>query len=142
MTSYNRVILTGRVTNPPKRRYRPDGLPVIQFPLELNDSDDSSGETLNQRGKGRPLHPEGPGQAGRSVIDIVAIGKLAEVKFDLVQSGQRLLVVGRLNQRRWQTPEGKKQTQTEVIATDLRKIDETDREIDLIERGAKDEETF
>jgi single-strand DNA-binding protein len=108
MTTYNRVILTGRVAKPPQRRYRPDGSPVIQFPLELN-------------------HPEGhPSKGDRSLIQIVAFGKMAEFELDFFQSGQHLLVEGQLKQRHWQTPEGKHRTRTEVIATDLRRVEEED----------------
>ncbi len=117
MTSYNRVILTGRVATTPRRRYRPDGSPVIQFPLELNDSKESTGEALKRHGSGHEA---------RSLIDIVAFGELAELKFNLLQSGQHLLVVGQLKQRHWQTPEGKTYTRTEIIATDLRKVEEID----------------
>jgi len=109
MTFFNRVIITGKVVTPPRRHYRPDGSPVIQFPLELNDSENLTG------------------QGGRNRIDIVAFGKLAEFKLDLLQSGQHLMVIGKLNQRRWQTPEGKNRTLTEVIATDLRTIEEKDQ---------------
>jgi single-strand DNA-binding protein len=109
MTSLNRVILTGKVVTPPQRHYRPDGLPVIQFPLELNHSED-----LTDR-------------HGRNRINIVAIGKWAESKLNLLQSSQHLMVVGKLNQRRWQTPEGKSRTRTEVIATDLRMIEDQDQ---------------
>ena len=58
-----------------------------------------------------------------NLIHIVAVGKLAEVKLDL-QSGQHLLVIGQLHQRSWKTPEGRNRTRTEVIAMDLRTIDE------------------
>ncbi len=109
MTSLNRVILTGKVVTPPRRHYRPDGSPVIQFPLEVNNSEDV------------------PGQGGKNRINIVAIGKLAELKLDLLQSGQHLMVIGKLNQRCWQTPEGKNRTRTEVIATDLRTVREKDQ---------------
>ena len=132
MISYNRVILTGRVTAPPRRHYRPDGSPVIQFPLELNGQEGPP--------EAPPIH-RGTGQASRGVINIVAFGQLAEFKFDLLQSGQRLLVVGRLNPRRWQTPEGQNRTRVEVIATDLRKVEEIIGPIDLFERGEEDEET-
>jgi len=115
MTFLNRVILTGKVITPPRRHYRPDGSPVIQFPLELNDSEDLPGQAP---------HRAGTGQGSRNRINIVAIGKLAEFKLDLLQSGQLLMVIGKLNQRRWQTPEGKNRTRTEVIATDLRTIEE------------------
>lgn len=111
MTSFNRVILTGKVVTPPRRHYRPDGSPVIQFPLEVNDSEEVTG------------------QGSRNRINIVAVGKLAEFKLDLLQSGQHLMVIGKLNQRCWQTPEGKNRTRTEVIATDLRAIEEKDQKL-------------
>jgi single-strand DNA-binding protein len=115
MTFLNRVILTGKVLTPPRPHYRPDGSPVIQFPLELDESEDRTTQALNRNGTG---------QGFQKRINIVAFGKLAEFKFDLLQSGQRLMVVGKLNQRRWQTPEGKNRTRTEVIATELRTIEE------------------
>jgi single-strand DNA-binding protein len=115
MTSLNRVILTGKVVTPPRRHYRPDGSPVIQFPLELHDPEDITGQALRRAGTGR---------GSRNRIDIVAVGKLAEFNLDLLQSGQHLMVVGKLNQRSWQTPEGKNRIRTEVIATDLRTIEE------------------
>jgi len=115
MTSINRVVLTGKVVTPPRRHYRPDGSPVIQFPLELNDSEDRTGQAL---------HRAGTGQEVRSRITIVAIGDLAEFNLDLLQSGQPLMVIGKLNLRSWQTPEGKNRTRTEVIASALRRIGE------------------
>jgi single-strand DNA-binding protein len=120
MTSYNRVILTGKVATLPRRHYRPDGSPVIQFPLELDEVKDLPGREQPQGNRRPALSRAGSG----SLIDVVAFGELAEFKLDLLQSGQPLLVVGRLNQRHWQTPEGKKRTRTEVIATDLRRSEE------------------
>ena len=114
MTFLNRVILTGIVVTPPRRHHRPDGSAVIQFPLELDDSEEVAGSALNRNGSK---------QGRRNRIDIVAIGKLAEVEVDLLQTGRHVVVTGRLNQRRWQTPEGKNRTQTEVIATSLRPIE-------------------
>jgi single-strand DNA-binding protein len=107
----NRVILTGRIAKPAKRLYRPDGSPVIQFPLEVNDPEDSQVSS-----------PPGARRPGRSLIDIVAIGKLAEVDLDRLPIGQMLQVEGRLHQRSWRTPEGRNRTHVEVIATDLQVI--------------------
>jgi single stranded DNA-binding protein len=115
MTFFNRVILTGKVATPPRRHYRPDGSPVVQFPLELDDDKSFAGQTEHRSGKEKE---------GRSFIDVVAFGELAEFKPDLLQSGQHLWVSGRLNLRHWKTPEGKKQTRTEVIATDLRRAED------------------
>jgi single-strand DNA-binding protein len=124
MTFLNRVILTGKVITPPRRHYRPDGSPVIQFPFELDDSEDRTAQAL---------HRNGTGQGVRSRINIVAFGKLADFKLDLLQSGQPLMVIGRLNQRRWQTPEGRNRIRTEVIATDLRTIEEKNPTLKLKE---------
>jgi len=123
MTVSNRVILTGKVVAPSRRHYRPDGSPVIQFLLELNDSED----LIHQR--------DGSGRGGRNRIPIVAIGKLAEFDLDLLQSGQHLMVIGKLNQRSWQTPEGKNRARTEVIATDLRTIEKKNQAKKLKNQG-------
>jgi single-stranded DNA-binding protein len=116
---------------------------VIQFPLELDEVEDLP-EQKQTHGNRKPAR----NRAGSgSLINIVAIGKLAEAKLNL-QSGQHLLIVGRLNQRSWKTPEGKHQTRTEVIATDLRTIEETKPnpcpftgKIDAMKRGEENEET-
>jgi single-strand DNA-binding protein len=128
MTSYNQVILTGKVATPARRHYRPDGSPVVQFPLELDVVDSTLREVRDLHGREYSQGNRRPGlkrAASENLIDIVAFGELAEFKFNLLQSGQHLLVVGRINQRQWQTPEGKRRTRTEVIATDLRRIEET-----------------
>lgn len=126
MTFLNRVILTGKVITPPRRHYRPDGSPVIQFPIELDDSKKPTEPTLHRTRSGAGV---------RNRINIVAFGKLAEFKLDLLQSGQPLMVIGKLNQRRWQTPEGRNRTLTEVIATDLRTIEEKNSTLKQKEQG-------
>jgi single-stranded DNA-binding protein len=118
MTFLNRVILTGKVVTPPRRHYRPDGSVVIQFPLELNNPEDPTGQALN---------PTASRKGGRKRIEVVAFGELAEFQHGLLQSGQYLMVIGSLNQRCWQTPEGRNRTCTEVIATSLQTIDEKNR---------------
>ena len=128
MLTFNRVVLTGRVATPPRCSYRPDGSAVVQFPLELDEIKDRNGQIPSHGHRGPTPNRKTTGPATRrtatgDLIHIVAIGKLAEVKLDL-QSGQHLLVIGQLHQRSWKTPEGKNRTRTEVIAMDLRAIDE------------------
>jgi single-strand DNA-binding protein len=115
MTLLNRVVLTGKVVTQPRLYYRPDGSPVIQFPLELIDTNGREGQTLNHGGME---------VKGRNRITVVASGKLAEIKVDRLQRGQHLMVIGKLHQRCWQTPEGRNRISTEVIATNLRTIEE------------------
>jgi single-strand DNA-binding protein len=105
MVFHNHVILTGRVSKPPLRHHRPDGSPVLQFSLEFNHQENASGEEKKSR------------------VDIVAIGKLAELEPGFLQCGQSLQVEGRLRQRRWQTPEGRDLSRLEVIATQFQKIE-------------------
>lgn len=136
MTFYNRVILTGRVANPPRCHYRPDGSPVIQFSLELDEIRDPPGQDKPQGHRRFALKRNG----SRSFVNIVATGNLAEFK-PVLQNGQHLLVVGRLNQRSWKTPEGRNRTRTEVIATDLRTIEETKVDPCPLKRGEEHEET-
>src|SRR5512136_399967 len=104
MTSFNRVTLTGKVANAPRHAYRPDGSRVVEFSLELDEPGDLSG------------------RRSRSLIPIVAIGALVGRSAGFLEKDQRLLVEGRLNQRRWQTPEGKQRAVIEVIAADLRSV--------------------
>jgi single-stranded DNA-binding protein len=110
---------------------------VIQFPLALDETKDRTGQTRSDDKKSPGLNgavsgsapnrkrtgPAPKQPASGDLIQIVAVGKLAEGKLDL-QSGQHLLVIGQLHQRSWKTPEGKNRTRTEVIAMDLRTIDE------------------
>lgn len=131
MTFLNRVILTGRVLKTPQLYYRPDGSAAVHFLLELNDSKGEPPEDLPKKGGMR-------GQ--KSIFHIMAMEALAEHKMDLLKIGQPLLVVGRLSQRNYKTPEGRVQSRTEIIAIDLRAIDEN--KIDLYQRGENDEETF
>jgi single stranded DNA-binding protein len=106
MTGINRVVLSGRVAKSPQRFVRPDGSSVIQFPLELNPKEGPSSKTSSHW------------------IEVVAFGKLGDQEFDHLQTGTSLWVEGELKQRHWQTPEGRHRTRVEVIATDLRRIEE------------------
>ena len=103
MVSHNHVSLTGTVAKFPLRHYRPDGSSVLQFPLEFNGMEDA------------------PMEEPKSRVDIVAPGKLAESEPGLFQCGQRVRVEGRLQQRRWRTPEGRDVSRFEVIATSLQR---------------------
>ncbi len=131
MAFLNRVILTGRVLNTPQLHYRPDGSAVIHFLLELNDPKEISPKNLWKRG-GR--------EDQKGIFHVIAFETLPERLRDFLKIGQPLLVVGKLSQRNWKTQEGRVRSQTEIIATDLRAIDENN--INPYGRGEKDEETF
>jgi single-stranded DNA-binding protein len=115
MTFSNQVILTGKVAKPPQLHHQPDGTPVIQFLLELDDSKNSSLTGPHRDQRSRPSKRTG---LSPSLIHIVAKGQLAQ-SIAAIQSGLRLLVKGCLQERRWKTPEGRHRSLTEVLASEL-----------------------
>jgi single-stranded DNA-binding protein len=116
----NQVVLTGRVAKDPKFYHQPDGTPVLQFPLELDDS----GESLKSKEPGPYGQMPKRKDSQRSLIPVVAFGPLAQSNTEL-HSGKPLLIKGRLNQRRWKTAEGRVQNRVEVIALELYSMKET-----------------
>ncbi len=121
MTFSNEVILTGKVAKSPQFHHQPDGTPVVQFFLELDDSRKTTTLTppgrRHQASKQESLSP--------SLIHIVAKGQLVQ-SISAIRSGLHLLVKGRLQERRWKTPEGRYRSLTEVIASELRSDEENE----------------
>ncbi len=115
MTFSNQVILTGKVAKPPHFHHQPDGTPVVQFLLELDDSKNSSGTMPPQGRQGQTSKRTG---VSPSLIHIVAKGQLAQ-SLSVIRSGLHLLVKGHLQERRWKTPEGRHRSLTEVLASEL-----------------------
>ena len=91
---------------------------MIQFSLELSD----------------------PGK--RQLITVVAIGKLTEIEEGLFQSGQSLCVEGQLKQRQWQSPEGRQRSRVEIIATDIRRLEDSQINPVFHKRGEDHEKAF
>lgn len=54
-----------------------------------------------------------------SFFNITAWGELAEHVADTVDKGNRVVVVGRLEQRSWETDEGEKRSVVEIIADEV-----------------------
>jgi len=122
MTSVNQVILTGKVVKPPQFHHQPDGTPVLQFSLELDDSGNISVKTTGHGPQGQTSKRAG---SHPSLIHIVALGQLAQSRSE-IRSGQHLLVKGRLHHRHWETPEGRYRSRTEVIASELHSDEENE----------------
>src|SRR5947208_618697 len=101
MAEYNKVILLGNLTRDPDLRYTPQGLAVCEFPLAV---------THKRRGQD---------EAKEEVcfIDVVVFGRSAEALKEQLRRGSRVLVDGRLAQRRWESAEGQKRQRHEIVAT-------------------------
>lgn len=109
MAEYNKVILMGNLTRDPDLRYTPAGMAVCEFPLAVHYRNRAHEETKEDV----------------CFIDVVVFGRVGERSKDRLHKGSRVLVDGRLTQRRWETPAGQKRSKYEVIANSVHFIDGT-----------------
>lgn len=97
MASFNKVILMGRLTADPEMKQTPSGVTVTNFGL-----------AVDRRGKDAPC----------DFINVVAWRGPAEFICRFFKKGQHLLLVGEIQTRSWQDPNGNKRTATEVVASE------------------------
>jgi single-strand DNA-binding protein len=96
----NHVILSGTLTKNPEIRYNPKGNPVITFTIAFSHPSQNVRKTEDEK----------------SCIDVIARGSSVENHQDALQEGKKVLVNGRLKQRRWKTPEGISRNKLELVA--------------------------
>ena len=102
--SDNQLVLVGNLTDAPELRFTPQGTAVAGFRLavtpRLRDGDGwRDGET--------------------SFFRVNVWRDLAEHVAESLSKGDRVLVVGRLKLRSWETPEGEKRSVTELEADEV-----------------------
>lgn len=101
--SWNRVELIGNLTRDPELRYTPTGTPVATIGIATNRVYMSEGER-------------------REEVDfhrLVAWGKLAELCQQLLKKGSRVFISGRLQYHEWETQEGAKRRDAEIVLEDM-----------------------
>ena len=112
--SLNKVMLIGNLTRDPEVRYTPQGTAVATFGLATNrswstgDGGDRQEETQFHR--------------------IVAWSKLAEIVGQLLFKGRKIFIEGRLQTRKWTTPDGQQREMTEIVAENMMILDTRSRE--------------
>jgi single-strand DNA-binding protein len=97
----NRLLLSGRLTREPDRRFANDGTAVTQFDLAFH--------RRYQTRDGRPGEQTG-------FVTVVTYQRLAEVCGQYLRKGSAVLVEGRLQMREWTPPQGSKRQRLEVRA--------------------------
>jgi single-strand DNA-binding protein len=97
----NHVILSGTLIRNPEIRYNPKGIPVITFTLAF------SHPSRSVRGKT---------QEEMSSIEVIALGSSVENYHEALKEGRKVLVNGKLKQRRWTTPQGINRNRLELVA--------------------------
>lgn len=105
MANGNNIDLTGNLTRDPELRYTPGGMPVATFGLAVN---------LRRQNKQTNEWEDRP-----SFFDVSCFGSLGENVSESLQRGSRVMVVGRLEQRSWETQDGDKRSKVEVIADEV-----------------------
>jgi single-strand DNA-binding protein len=95
----NRVVISGRLTRDPDKRFAPDGTPVTTFDLAFHrrfrNKDGSFGE-----------------QTG--FVTVVTYQRLAEVCGEHLRKGSPVIAEGRLQFREWKNEKGERRTRLEV----------------------------
>jgi single-strand DNA-binding protein len=95
----NRVLISGRLTRDPDRRYAPDGTAVTGFSL-----------AFHRRYQAR----DGSAAETTGYVTVNTYQRLADVCGEYLRKGNAVLVEGRLQTREWTTVQGEKRSRLEI----------------------------
>lgn len=101
--SDNIVTVVGNLTRDPELRYTSGGRGVASFGLAVNRRYQKNSEWVEET----------------SFFDVVAWGNLGENLAASARKGNRVIVMGRLQQREWDADDGSKRTKIEIVADDV-----------------------
>ncbi len=101
MAEGNSVTLIGNLTDEPELRYTPAGVPVANFTI-----------AMNRRTRDPVTNEWKDGET--SFLRCNVWRQQAENVAESLSKGMRVIVVGRLRQRSWETPDGAKRSTVEV----------------------------
>jgi single-strand DNA-binding protein len=105
MASDNFTVQVGNLTDDPELRFTPNGTPVTNFRLAVNQ---------------RIRQDDGTWRDGEtSFFRVNAWRDQAENIAESLGKGHRAVVLGRLRTRSWETPEGEKRSVTEIDADEV-----------------------
>ena len=103
---FNKVILVGRLCTDPELKYTPSGVAVVNFRVAIDRS-----------------FANAQGERETDFIDVVAWRQNAEFVDTYMRKGRLVLIDGRLQVRQWQTNDGQRRRNTEVVADNIRALD-------------------
>lgn len=97
----NRIVLSGRLTRDPDRRYASDGTAITSLPL-----------AFHRRYRTR----DGATAEHTGYVTVMCYQRLAEVCAQYLHTGSPVVVEGRLQMREWATSRGEKRQSLEIRA--------------------------
>ena len=106
MANENQVTIVGNLTDDPELRYTPNGAAVANFRVAVSrrTKDEATGQWKD---------------ADTSFFRVAAWRSLGENVAETLTRGSRVLVVGRLRSRSWETPEGETRSTVEIEADEV-----------------------
>lgn len=102
----NKVLLVGRLCTDPELKYTPSGVAVANFRVAVD----------------RPFAGTS-GERETDFIDVVTWRQNAEFVNTYMTKGRLVLVEGRLQVKQWQTQDGQRRRNTEVLAERIHALD-------------------
>jgi len=99
MINFNQVILTGRLVRDPELKYTPNGIPVCNFSIAVNDKNDTY------------------------FFECEAWRKVAELITGYLKKGSRVLLGGKLTSAVWSNNSGQKRKATHIIVNQIMFLD-------------------
>ena len=99
----NNITVIGNVTRDPELKYLSSGTALAQLGIAVN----------RRFKKGNDWEEE------TSFFDVVCWRDLADNVAESVAKGDRIIVVGRLEQRSWETDGGEKRSKVEIVADEV-----------------------
>jgi single-strand DNA-binding protein len=105
MANENQVTIVGNLTDDPELRYTPNGAAVTNFAVAVNR------RFKDEAGNWKDGEP--------SFFRVNAWRTLAENAAESLTRGTRVMVIGRLRSRSWETPEGDKRSAVEIEADEI-----------------------
>src|SRR5689334_3273122 len=103
MAQGNTVTLVGNITRDPELRFTNAGMAIASFGLAVNDRRQRNGEWEEET----------------SFFDITCFGQMGENAAESLNKGARIVVMGKLKQRSWETQDGQKRSKVEVVADEI-----------------------
>jgi len=101
----NTVTLVGNATRDPELRFTPTGQAQARL-----------GVAVNRRWQNRQTQEW---EEATSFFDVVCWRELAEHAAESITRGMRVIVVGRVEQRSWETPDGERRSKVEIVADEI-----------------------
>ena len=105
MSNANSIHVVGNITRDPELRFTPTGQARAQFGL-----------AVNRRWQNRQTQEW---EEATSFFDVTCWGDLGDNVSESLAKGARVMVIGRLEQRSWETDQGEKRSKVEIIADEV-----------------------